>query len=112
MVALVDPERWVVLFSTLRRDDGKPTCLHRERLPPYDDLDILVERHHQIHQAFDGKPACSDEARETLGCVTPSSVPARVTRHVSDLPVPWTSSRVLGWTSVAHAASASSSTAP
>jgi len=36
------------------RDDTNPTSLPRAGFLPNDDLDILVERRQQVHQAFDG----------------------------------------------------------
>jgi hypothetical protein len=44
--------------STLRfssRHDANPSGLPRARLSPNHDLDILVDRRQQVHQAFDGK---------------------------------------------------------
>ena len=37
----------------LRRDDADPTSLPRAGFSPNHDLDILVERRQQIHQAFE-----------------------------------------------------------
>ena len=39
----------------LRRNDTNPAGLPRAGLPPNHNLDILVERRQQIHQAFDRK---------------------------------------------------------
>lgn len=36
-----------------RCDDANPACLSRSRLSTNNDLDVLVERRQQVHQAFD-----------------------------------------------------------
>jgi hypothetical protein len=55
IIVVSDQERsyYVPILSC---DDANPPSLPRAGLPPNHDLDVLVDRRQQVHQAFDGEP--------------------------------------------------------
>jgi hypothetical protein len=44
-----------MVWAASRRNDADPGRLAGPRLPPNHDLDVLIERRQQVHQALDGE---------------------------------------------------------